>query len=90
MIADLAPFAEIFPLSGDDTPYTKISDEHVGTVDFGGTELVTVAPEALTLLCREAFRQISHLLRPAHLGQLRSILDDPEASATTGSSPSTC
>ena len=29
---------------------------------------------------RAAFRQISHLLRPAHLKQLRSILDDPEAS----------
>ncbi len=81
MTAELAIFADMFPLSGDDTPYTRISDAHVGVTSVGGRELITVAPEALTLLCREAFRQISHLLRPAHLRQLRSILDDPEASA---------
>jgi fumarate hydratase class I len=34
----------------------------------------------LTLLTRTAFRDIAHLLRPSHLRQLRSILDDPEAS----------
>src|SRR6202000_809385 len=39
-----------------------------------------VAPEALTLLTRQAMRDISHLLRPGHLAQLRAILDDGEAS----------
>ncbi|MBY0431269.1 MAG: fumarate hydratase, partial [Rhodospirillales bacterium] len=29
----------------------------------------------------EAFRDVSHLSRPAHLAQLKAILDDPEASA---------
>jgi len=42
---------------------------------------VSVEPEALTLLTREAMRDIAHLLRPGHLAQLRAILDDPEASA---------
>ncbi len=37
-------------------------------------------PEALTLLAREAMVDIAHLLRPAHLQQLRNILDDKEAS----------
>jgi fumarate hydratase class I len=41
---------------------------------------VKVDPEALALLAREAMRDIAHLLRPGHLQQLRSILDDPEAS----------
>lgn len=40
-----------------------------------------VAPEGLTALAREAMVDISHLLRTSHLRQLRSILDDPEASA---------
>jgi fumarate hydratase, class I len=80
MTADAALFAEMFPLSGDDTPYTKLSSDFVGTASFQGKTMVTVAPEALSLLAREAFRQVSHLLRPAHLTQLRSILDDPEAS----------
>ena len=38
-------------------------------------------PEVLVALTREAFRDISHLLRPGHLAQLRKIIDDPEASA---------
>ena len=34
----------------------------------------------LTLLAREGMRDIAHLLRPGHLRQLRSILDDPQSS----------
>ena len=33
------------------------------------------------MLAAEAMHDISHYLRPAHLAQLRRILDDPEASA---------
>ncbi len=36
--------------------------------------------EALRLLSKTAMADIAHLLRPGHLAQLRSILDDPEAS----------
>ena len=36
--------------------------------------------EALRALAEAAFTDINHLLRPGHLKQLRSILDDPEAS----------
>src|SRR3546814_14319012 len=73
-------FAEMFPLAKDETPYRRLSTDHVGVERFAGQDIVTVAPEALTLLTREAFHDISHLLRPAHLKQLASILDDPEAS----------
>ena len=80
MTADAALFAEMFPLSGDDTEYTKISSDFVGTGTFNGQTITTVQPQALSLITKEAFRQISHLLRPAHLKQVASILDDPEAS----------
>jgi tartrate/fumarate subfamily iron-sulfur-dependent hydro-lyase alpha chain len=43
--------------------------------------VLTVEPEALTLLTAQAFKDISHLLRPGHLQQLRNILDDGEASS---------
>ena len=43
-------------------------------------DVLTVEPEALTMLTAAAFHDISHLLRPGHLAQLRSILDDGEAS----------
>jgi fumarate hydratase class I len=39
-----------------------------------------VDPKVLTLLTREAIRDISHLFRPGHLAQLAAILKDPEAS----------
>jgi len=46
-----------------------------------GKDMLVVAPEALRALAEAAFTDINHLLRPAHLKQLRKILDDPEASA---------
>jgi fumarate hydratase class I len=45
-----------------------------------GEEVVVVSREALRALSEAAFADINHLLRPAHLRQLRAILDDPEAS----------
>ena len=65
----------------DDTPYRKLTGDHVGAARFQGRELLTVAPEGLSLLAAEAIRDVSHLFRPGHLAQLRAILDDPEASA---------
>ena len=38
-----------------------------------------IDPQALTLLCERAMKDVAHLLRPSHLAQLRKILDDPEA-----------
>jgi fumarate hydratase class I len=74
-------FSELLPLADDATPYRKLSGDHVGTFTAGGRSFVEVAPEALTLLTREAMRDIAHLLRPGHLSQLRKILDDKDASA---------
>ena len=75
-----AAFADMFPISGDDTPYRKLFTDGVSVETFKGRDIVTVTPQALTKLTAEAFRDVSHLLRPGHLKQLRSILDDPEAS----------
>src|SRR5258707_4721346 len=45
-----------------------------------GEAVVVISREALRALSEAAFADINHLLRPAHLKQLRAILDDPEAS----------
>ncbi|MCC6645812.1 MAG: fumarate hydratase [Polyangiaceae bacterium] len=73
-------FTELLPLGDDPTPYRKLTGDHVSTFTAGGRTFLEVAPEALTLLAKEAMRDIAHLLRPGHLAQLRAILDDPEAS----------
>jgi fumarate hydratase class I len=65
----------------DATTWQRISSDHVEEFEARGKKFLHVAPEALTLLTKTAMFDIAHLLRPGHLGQLRAILDDPEASA---------
>ena len=72
---------EMFPLGPDETEYRKLTSDFVGVEKLAGREVVTVAPEALTRLASQAFADMAHFLRPGHLAQLRTILDDPEASA---------
>jgi fumarate hydratase class I len=74
-------FQELVP-SGhhDDTPYRKLTADHVSTFELRGERALAIEPAALTLVAREAMRDIAHLLRPGHLAQLRAILDDKEAS----------
>ncbi|MDG2113318.1 MAG: fumarate hydratase, partial [Actinomycetota bacterium] len=77
-------YTDLLPLGvgeADDITYRKVTGDHVSTFEAGGRTFLQVEPEGLRLLTAEAMRDISHLLRPAHLTQLASILDDPEASA---------
>ena len=74
-------YTELLPVGEDTTEYRKISSEGVSTFEANGETFLKVEPEALQLLTATAMRDIAHYLRPAHLKQLSSILDDPEASA---------
>ncbi|MDO5629150.1 MAG: fumarate hydratase [Mobilicoccus sp.] len=79
----MAEFAyeDLLPLSDDPTPYRLLTTEGVEVVDGpDGREFLSVSPEALRLLSETAMHDIAHFLRPAHLGQLKKILDDDEAS----------
>ena len=69
-----------FPVQADDTRYRKLTAEHVSVASFDGAEILKVEPEALRVLAREAMRDVSFHLRPAHLEKVAAILDDPEAS----------
>ncbi|MBM3504770.1 MAG: fumarate hydratase [Alphaproteobacteria bacterium] len=73
-------YQDLFQLGEDQTPYRKLTSDHVTTTTVAGKRVVHVAPEALRLLAYEAMRDVSHLFRPGHLDQLRTILGDPEAS----------
>jgi fumarate hydratase, class I len=72
-------FQKPFPLGPDQTEYELISKEGVSVANLGEREILTVAPEALTLLANEAIKAISFKLRPSHLKQVAAILDDPES-----------
>jgi fumarate hydratase class I len=69
----------LFPLGPDQTPYRKLEVGGVSVEKVLGKNMLVVAHEALRALAEAAFTDINHLLRPAHLKQLRAILDDPEA-----------
>src|SRR6202166_5045220 len=70
----------LFPLGADTTPYKKVTTEGVRVEKVLGKDMLVVSREALRALSEAAFGDINHYLRPGHLKQLRSILDDPEAS----------
>jgi fumarate hydratase class I len=73
-------YTDLLPTGQDDTRYRKISDEGIEVVEAAGRRFVTVDGGVLSRLTAEAMHDISHMLRPAHLKQLASIMDDPEAS----------
>lgn len=73
-------YSKLFQLGDDATPYRKLSSDHVSTLEVDGKTILKIDDEALELLTREAMSDIAHLLRPGHLQQLASILEDPEAS----------
>ncbi|WP_217197283.1 fumarate hydratase [Streptomyces buecherae] len=73
-------YTDLLPVGPDTTPYRLVTAEGVSTFEADGRTFLRVEPEALRKLAAEAMHDISHYLRPAHLAQLRRILDDPEAS----------
>ncbi|MFV2009432.1 MULTISPECIES: fumarate hydratase [unclassified Micromonospora] len=82
-MSSAAPFSHtpLLPTGDDLTEYRLISDEGVDVVHGpGGRRFLTIEPAVLTALTAEAMHDIAHYLRPAHLAQLRAILDDPAAS----------
>ena len=76
----LENFTPMFPTAKADTPWRKLSDSGVSALNFEGESILKIEPSAIELLAKTAFHDVSHLMRPGHLAQLRAILDDPEAS----------
>ena len=75
------PYEDLLPIGEDQTDYRLLSTQGVRTTDGpSGRTFLEVDPEALRLLADEAMHDIAHFLRPAHLAQLRRIIDDEEAS----------
>jgi fumarate hydratase class I len=73
-------YQDPFPQGKDDTKYRLLTREHVSVSRFNGKEVLVVDPEALATLANQAFRDVSFLLRPAHLAKVAAILTDPDAS----------
>lgn len=73
-------YQKMFPLGKDDTKYVLLTKDYVSTAEFEGKKILKIDPEGLAVLARNAMRNVSFLLRPAHLKLVAQILKDPEAS----------
>ncbi len=73
-------YEKMFPLGADETEYKMISKDFIKVKEFEGKEVLTIEPQALTLLAETAFKDVAHLYRVDHLQQIRNIIDDPESS----------
>jgi len=74
-------YQDPLPLEKDSTRYRLLAKEHVSVAKFEGKDILKVEPEALTFLANVAIRDVSFLLRTAHLEKVAAILKDAEASA---------
>lgn len=72
-------YQDPFPIQKDDTKYKLVTTDYVKVEHLGGRELLTIQPEGLELVAKEALKDVSFYLRTSHLEKLRAILDDPEA-----------
>jgi fumarate hydratase class I len=73
-------YTDMLPTGADDTEYRLLTTDGISVQRALGREFLQLEPELLTQLTAAAMHDIAHLLRPAHLRQLRAILDDPQAS----------
>ncbi len=71
----------LFQLGKSDTQYRFLGKDSVSVQKFGDQQMLVVKPEALVELSQAAFHDIAHYLRASHLQNLRTILDDTEASS---------
>ncbi|NMH95837.1 fumarate hydratase [Pseudonocardia acidicola] len=71
---------DVLPLGPDETEYRELDLQPGTIVEAAGRTFLEIDPDTITALVRESVKDIQHLLRPSHLAQLRSIVDDPEAS----------
>ncbi|MGA7877134.1 MAG: fumarate hydratase [Desulfoferrobacter sp.] len=73
-------YQDPFPLAKDDTKYRLLTKDYVSVTQFEGKEILKLDPEGLTYIANNAMRDVSFMLRPAHLEKVAAVLKDPEAS----------
>jgi fumarate hydratase class I len=73
-------YQDPFPLDKDTTHYRLLTKSHLSVGRFDGKDILKIDPQALTVLANEAMRDVSFLLRTAHLEKVAAILKDPKAS----------
>ena len=74
-------FADVPAGTGPHGSGSKLPIDGVRTATCDGQTVLRIAPDALSELAFQAFRDVSHLLRPGHLARCAPSSTTPEASA---------
>jgi len=79
----MAAFAYVdqLPLGPIEAPMRRLDVHGYRVRGSGDDAVLEVDQSTIEALADAAFRDLAHFLRPAHLAQLRRIIDDPESSA---------
>ena len=73
-------YVDLLPRGKSEFPRRLLTAEGVSTHGTGDSAILDVDGSALEALAYEAYKEVNYFLRPAHLAQLRHIVDDPESS----------
>ncbi len=73
-------YEKLFQYGKDKTKYKKLDFNPPKKSKINGKDILHVSSDIIENLSKIAFYEISHFLREAHLKQISSIFDDPEAS----------
>ena len=74
-------YAEIFPPRRGKSPYRRIGcDDFIRISKWGKGRIVELEPEALALIAKTAFHDMSFHLSKKNLDEFAAIIDDPAAS----------
>lgn len=73
-------YVDLLPRGSHAFPHRLLMADGVRVIGEGDSAVLEVSPEALEALAFEAYKEVNYFLRPAHLAQLRHIVDDPESS----------
>ena len=73
-------YSSIFQLGDSNISYKKISTDKSAIADVYGKNILVISHKQIVDLAYNAFIDVAHFLRSEHLEQLRSIIDDKEAS----------
>jgi len=79
-MADFA-YAPLLPLGEDNTQYQQLTTDPITVTEAFGEQFLQIPAQVLQDVAFHGIAEIQHKLRPAHLQQLRNIIDDPESSA---------
>jgi len=73
-------YIELLKSRKDTTEYRLLTKNYISLSNFEGKKVLKIGQEALTLLAKEAFTDVSFYLRASHLRQLSKIIQYKESS----------